>query len=81
MRNKLRCNASMTTYQLTDRLHTGRTVCVPAAAIPATISAWLAELGVDSPLVGDLVEAVCAGDWPVAHSIASYLSVEVAVAA
>jgi hypothetical protein len=54
---------------------------VSGAAIASTVSAWLAELEVDSFLVADLADAICAGDWPTAHGIASYLSVEVAVAA
>jgi hypothetical protein len=81
MRNKLRRSPNMTIYQVTDRLHEGRTVFVSGAAIASTVSAWLAELEVDSFLVADLADAICAGDWPTAHGIASYLSVEVAVAA
>mgnify|MGYP006172398107 CR=1 FL=1 len=42
------------------------TVEVPADAIATTVSGWLAELGADSPLVGDLQNAVNAGDWPAA---------------
>src|SRR6201998_1469296 len=38
-------------YQITDRLHDGRTVRVPGNRIGCTVSAWLAELGVDSPMV------------------------------
>ena len=47
----------------------------------ATVSAWLAELGAESTLVDDLAQAVRAGNWPAAHSIAEYLSVEVAFVA
>ncbi|WP_232064641.1 hypothetical protein [Mycobacterium cookii] len=68
-------------YHVTDRLHEGRTVCVPGNAIRPTVSAWLAELGADSPLVDDLAEAVRAGDWPAAHAVGEHLSVYVAVAA
>jgi hypothetical protein len=32
-------------------------------------------------LVEDLARAVCASDWPAAHGIADYLSIEVTVAA
>ena len=71
----------MTIYQLTDRLHDGRTAHVPADAIVATISAWLAELGAASPLVEDLAQAVRVDDWPKAHHVADYLSLEVTVAA
>ncbi len=69
----------MTTYQLSDRLHDGRTVRVPANQI--TVASWLAELGACSPLVELLSRAVRDGDWPVTHEIADYLSVEVQVAA
>jgi hypothetical protein len=54
---------------------------VPEDRIVATVSAWLAELGAESPLVDDLAKAVRAGNWPAAHSIAEYLSVEVAFVA
>lgn len=69
------------TYQLTDRLHEGRTVHVSADAIVCTVSEWLAELGAHSPLVEELARTVCAGDWTAAHAIADSLSVDVAVAA
>jgi hypothetical protein len=51
-------------YRVSDRLHEGRTVRVPAHEIATTVSAWLAELGARSPLVDDLARAVNAGDWP-----------------
>ena len=35
----------MTIYQLTDRLHDGRTVRVQADHIAPTVASWLAELG------------------------------------
>lgn len=34
------------TYQLTDRLHAGRTVHVSADGIASTLTVWLAELDV-----------------------------------
>ncbi|WP_082945429.1 hypothetical protein [Mycobacterium sp. E2733] len=71
----------MTTYQLTDRLHDGRTVRVRADQIGATVASWLAELGACSPLAELLGCAVRDGDWPAAHGIADYLSVEVQGAA
>jgi hypothetical protein len=71
----------MTIYQLSDRLHDGRTVRVQADQIAATVASWLAELGACSPLVELLSRAVRDGDWPAAHGIAEYLSVEVQVAA
>jgi hypothetical protein len=72
---------TVTTYQLTDCLHEGRTVHVSAEGIASTVSAWLAELGADSPLVEDLARTVRDGDWTTAYGIADLLSVDVAVAA
>ena len=69
-----------TIYQLTDRLHEGHIARVPAHQIPATVSAWLAELGADSPLVDDLERAVRGGDWPTAHALGECLSIEIALA-
>ena len=71
----------MTIYELTDRLHDGRTVLVQADQIAATVASWLAELGACSPLAELLGRAVRDGDWPATHGIANYLSVEVQVAA
>jgi hypothetical protein len=70
---------TVTIYQLTDRLHDGRTVHVSADEIVTTVSAWLAELGAASPLVKDLAEAVRVGDWPKARSLGDYLSLEVEI--
>jgi hypothetical protein len=70
-------NEACTTYQVTDRLHDGRTVRVPGDEIAATVSAWLEELGTHSPLVEDLARAALAGDWPAAHAIGEHLSVNV----
>ena len=70
-----------TAYQLTDRLHEGRTAWVSAEGIVNTVSGWLAELGARSPIVEDLTRAVRNGDWVVAHSIADRLSVDVDIAA
>jgi hypothetical protein len=75
-----RRGAATTTYRLTDRLHDGRTVHVPASEIVCTVSAWLAELGVHSPLVEDLVQALGSADWQRAHAIGEYLGIDVAVA-
>lgn len=71
---------AMTIYQLTDCLHDGRIARVPGDQIAATVSAWLAELGVHSPLADDFACAVRAGDWPAAHAIGTHLSVNVTVA-
>jgi hypothetical protein len=71
----------MTIYTLTDRLHDGRTVRVREDEIVVTVSSWLAELGVRSPLVETLGRAVRNRDWPAAYVIADFLSVDVAVAA
>jgi hypothetical protein len=71
----------MALYRVTDRLRLGRMAYVQGDRIAATVSAWLAELGAESTLVDNLAEAVRAGNWPAAHSIAEYLSVEVAFVA
>ena len=76
-----RAVASTTIYRVTDCLHQGRTVHVPCDELVTTISAWLAELGADSPLVEDLARAVRAGDWPAAYALGESLSVDVTVAA
>lgn len=85
MRSRVRLtrNTSLpaTMYQLTDRLHDGRTACVSAEGIIRTVSTWLAELGAYSPLVEDLARMVRDGDWTAAHAIADQLGVDVAVAA
>jgi hypothetical protein len=67
-------------YHVTDRLHTDRTVDVPGHEIAPTVSAWLAELGVRSPLVEELARAACVGDWPAAYAVGEHLSVEVTIA-
>lgn len=69
-----------TIYQLTDRLHEGHVARVPANLIPATVSAWLEELGAHSPLVDDLERAVRGGDWSAAHALGDCLSIEIALA-
>ena len=74
-----RRSVSTTAYQLTDRLHEGRTAYVSADEIVSAVSTWLAELGAHSPFVEDLARAV--RNWVVAHSIADRLSVDVTVAA
>jgi hypothetical protein len=68
-------------YRISDCLHHGRTVDVPADEIATTVSAWLAELGAHSPLVEDLARAVHAGDWPAVLGLGECLSVDVTVAA
>lgn len=70
----------ITIYQVTDRLHDGHIARVPAHQITATVSGWLEELGVHSPLVDDLASAVCSGDWPAAHALGECLCIEIAVA-
>lgn len=80
-RGRGRSRQSLTVYQVTDRLHEGRCVQVTGHQIAPTVSTWLAELGVESPMAVDLAQAVCAGDWPVAHELARHLCVHVSVAA
>ncbi|ASL15135.1 hypothetical protein [Mycobacterium intracellulare] len=70
-----------TRYYVSDRLHEGRTVAVPGCEIATIVSAWLAELGADSPLVEDLARAACVGDWTTACVVGDQLSVDVTVAA
>lgn len=69
------------TYVLTDRLHRERTVRVTADEITATVSTWLAPLGVQTPLVDELCRSIQDGAWPHAHAIADMLSLDVTVAA
>ena len=73
--------AAPAVYQIVDRLHEQRTVRVAGDAIAPTVSAWLAELGVQSPMAEDLERAVRSGDWPAVHAIGEHLSVHVTVAA
>jgi hypothetical protein len=54
---------------------------VSADGIVTTVSGWLAELGARSPLVEELAQTVCRGDWSAAHAIAECLCIDVAVAA
>ena len=68
-------------YRITQCLRDGRTAEVPGDEIATTVSAWLAELGADSPLVDDLARAISAGDWSTAYALADLLSVDVTVAA
>jgi hypothetical protein len=70
-----------TTYDIVDRLHARRAAGVPANRIAATVSEWLAELGVQSPMTEDLARATRAGNWPAAHAISDWLSVDITVAA
>lgn len=70
-----------TIYYVTDRLHDGRAVQVPGHQIASIVSAWLAELGADSPLVEDLARAARVGDWASACAVGNQLSVAVSVAA
>jgi hypothetical protein len=68
-------------YRVTDRLHERRTARVSCHDIARIVSAWLAELGANSPLAEELAGAVCAGDWPTVYAICERLSVDVTVAA
>jgi hypothetical protein len=68
-------------YRVTQCLRDGHTAEVAGYQIATTVSAWLAELGADSPLVDDLARAIRVGDWTSAHAIGDYLSIDVTVAA
>jgi hypothetical protein len=67
-------------YRLTDRLNK-RTTRVAPDEIAATVSGWLAEMGVESPLVDAFAEAVCVGDWAAAYAFGDLLSIDVVIAA
>jgi hypothetical protein len=64
-------------FRVSDRVHEERSVTVAAHEIAATVAAWLAELGVQTPLVDQLDSAVSKGDWITARAIADHLSVDV----
>lgn len=70
----------MTIYLVTDRLRSGRAAQVTGDEIGNTVAEWLADLGVQSPMVEDLSRAVREGDWPVAHRLANFLSVDITLA-
>ena len=74
-------SAAQSMYHVNDQLHSGREVCVAADKVADVVSSWLAELGAESPMVEQLSSALAAGQLAVAHDIAAYLSVDVAVAA
>jgi hypothetical protein len=76
----LQAAAAPTIYQIASRLHEQRTVRVAGDAIAPTVSAWLAEFGVQSPMAEDLARAVRGGDWPAVYAIGEHLSVDVTVA-
>ena len=63
-------------FRVSDRVHEERSVTVAAHEIAATVAAWLAELGVQTPLVDQLASAVIKGDWMAARAIADHLSVD-----
>ena len=69
-------SASGPTFRVSDRLHEERSVTVAAHEIATTVAAWLAELGVQTPLVDQLASAVIKGDWMAARAIADHLSVD-----
>jgi hypothetical protein len=54
---------------------------VPSDEIEGALSAWLAELGAESPLVAEFAHALRADDWPSAYAIGDRLSVTVTMAA
>ncbi|WP_231748776.1 hypothetical protein [Mycobacterium sp. M26] len=79
-RQSTRSRGGPPSFRLTDRLHEGRTVTVTVNEIAATVSGWLAELGVHSPLVDQLAAALRGGDWAAAQAIADHLAVEITTA-
>lgn len=68
------------TFVVVDRLHGRSAVAVPGEQIAATVSSWLAELDVDSPLIDALALAAQRGDWPTVYALGERLSVDVMVA-
>ena len=68
-------------FEVRNLLHEGRTARIPVSSIGPTVSGWLADLGVSSPLVEDLTQAVRNGNWPAAYVLGEHLAVHVAVAA
>ena len=66
-----------TIYQIADLLHEGRTVRVASDDIVTTVSAWLAELDTQSPMVEDLVHAVCTDNWSAVYGSGKRVSVDV----
>ncbi|MUL47945.1 hypothetical protein FZI85_11740 [Mycobacterium sp. CBMA293] len=68
------------TFVVVDRLHGRRADEVPGEEIAATVSSWLAELDVDSPLIDALELAVQKQDWPTVYALGERLSVDVMVA-
>lgn len=78
---RLHQRPAATTYEIVDHLHDRHAVGVTGDRIAATVSDWLAELGVHSPLAEELAAAVRRGDWPATHDIGDKLSVDVMVAA
>jgi hypothetical protein len=72
--------ARETGYLLTDRLHE-RTTWVAPDEIAATVSRWLAEIGVESPMVAEFARAVLVGDWAAVHAFGEVLAIDVALAA
>ena len=70
-----------TVYNLTERLHGGRATRVAPDEIAPTVSGWLADLGIESPLVHEFAHAVRAGDWAAAYAFGDVLGIDVVVAA
>jgi hypothetical protein len=68
------------TFVVVDRLHGRRADEVPGEQIAATVSSWLAELGVETPLIDALESAAQNQDWPTVYAIGERLSVDVMVA-
>ena len=75
-----RRRTSAPTFVVVDRLHGRCAQDVPGERIAATVSTWLAELGVDSPLIDALESAAQSQDWPTVYALGERLSVDVMVA-
>lgn len=68
------------TFVVVDRLHGRRADEVPGEQIAATVSSWLAELDVDTPLIDALESAAQSQDWPTVYALGERLSIDVMVA-
>ena len=68
------------TFEIVDRLHAGHVTRVSGERIAATVSNWLAELGIDTPMAQELGLAAMAGQWQRVHALEDVLSIDVVAA-
>jgi hypothetical protein len=70
-----------TTYEIVDQIHDRHAVGITADRVAETVTGWLAELDVQSPLAEELARATQRGDWPTTHTICDQLSIDLMIAA